>query len=107
MYILEENQNTICTQMFIAAVTIAKIWKHLKYHSTEEWLKKCDIYIHIYIHIYVYIYIYIYIYIHIYTHTMEYYSAITKNEILPFAAMWTDLGNIMLNEISQRKTNTV
>ena len=32
---------------------------------------------------------------------MEYYSAIKKNEILPFAATWMDLEGIMLNEISQ------
>ena len=32
---------------------------------------------------------------------MEYYSAIKKNEILPFVAAWMELGNIMLNEISQ------
>ena len=32
---------------------------------------------------------------------MEYYSAIKKNEILPFVAAWMDLDNIMLNEISQ------
>ena len=38
---------------------------------------------------------------------MEYYSAIQKNEILPFAATWLDLEGIMLGEISQRKTNTV
>ena len=39
--------------------------------------------------------------------TVDYYSAIKKNEILPFAAMWMDLESIMPNEISQRKTNTV
>ena len=33
--------------------------------------------------------------------------AIKKNEILPFAAMWMDPKNIMLSEVSQRKTNTV
>ena len=38
---------------------------------------------------------------------MKYYSAIKKNEILPFAATWMDLEGIMLSEISQRKTNTV
>ena len=32
---------------------------------------------------------------------MEYYSAIKKNEILPFAATWMDLESIMLSEISQ------
>ena len=30
-----------------------------------------------------------------------YYSAVKTNEILPFAAMWMDLENIMLSEISQ------
>ena len=34
---------------------------------------------------------------------MEYYSAIEKDEILPFAAMWMDLENIMLSEISQKE----
>ena len=33
----------------------------------------------------IYIYIYIYIYVYIYVCKMEYYSAIKKNEILPFA----------------------
>ena len=32
---------------------------------------------------------------------MEYYSAIKKNGILPFAATWMDLEGIMLSEISQ------
>ena len=44
---------------------------------------------------------------HAHTHTMKYYSAIKKNEILPFAVMWMDLENIMLNEISWTKTNTI
>ena len=32
---------------------------------------------------------------------MEYYSAIKKNEIIPFAAIWMDLEMIILSEISQ------
>ena len=37
----------------------------------------------------------------VHIHTMEYYSAIKKNEIMPFAAMWMDLDFITLNEVSQ------
>ena len=38
---------------------------------------------------------------------MEYYSAIKKNEIMPFAATWMDLDIIILSEVSQTKTNTI
>ena len=69
--------------MFIL-FTIAKTWKQPKSPSIDDWLKNK---------------FYIYIYI------MEYYSVIKNNEILPFAATWMDLENIILSEISQRKTN--
>ena len=36
-------------------------------------------------------------------YTMEYYSAIKKNEIIPFAATWMDLKILILREISQRE----
>ena len=36
---------------------------------------------------------------------MEYYSAIKKNEILPFVTTWIDLEGIMLSEISQTEKN--
>ena len=32
-------------------------------------------------------------------HTMKYYSAIKKNEIMPFAATWMDLEIIILSEV--------
>ena len=34
-------------------------------------------------------------------HTMEYNSAIKKNELMPFAAIWMDLEIIILREVSQ------
>ena len=34
---------------------------------------------------------------------MEYYSAIKKNEIIPFKAMWMDLEFIILSEVRHRK----
>ena len=65
--------------MFIAALfTIAKIWKQPKCPSTDEWIKKMW-----------------------YIYTMEYYSAIKKNEILPVVTTWMDLEGIMPSEISQ------
>ena len=74
-----------CTPVFIAALsTIAKVWKEPKCPSMDEWIKKMW-----------------------YIHTMEYYSAIKKNEILPFATTWMELEGIMLREISQRKTKII
>ena len=65
--------------MFIAALfTKARTWKQPKCPSTEEWIKKVW-----------------------YIYTMEYYSAIKKNKIMPFAATWIDLEIIILSEISQ------
>ena len=78
-------QRDTCTPMFIAALsTIAKVWKEPKCPSMDEWIKKMWC-----------------------IHTMEYYSAIKKNEILPFATTWMELEGIMLSEISQRKTSII
>ena len=41
-----------------------------------------------------------------YTRTMEYFSAIKKNEILSFATTWMDLEDIMLSEVSQTENDT-
>ena len=38
-----------------------------------------------------------------YVYTMEYYSAIKKNEIVPFTSMWMDLEFIILCEVRHRK----
>ena len=55
-----------------------KTWKQPKCPSTEEWIKKMW-----------------------YIYTMEYYSAIKENKIMPFAATWMDLEMIILNEVNQ------
>ena len=57
----------------------------------------------VYIYIYIYTHTYICMYIYIHTHTMEYYSAIKKNEIMPFAATWMDLEVIILSEVKSEK----
>ena len=36
-----------------------------------------------------------------YIYIYEYYSAVKKNEIMPFAATWMDLESVILSEISQ------
>ena len=67
--------------MFIAAqLTIAKLWNQPRCPSTDEWIKNMW-----------------------YIYTVEYYSAIKKNEIMAFAfaGKWMELDNIMLSEISQ------
>ena len=38
---------------------------------------------------------------------VEYYSAIKKNEIIPFAAKWIDPEIITLSEVRHRKTNII
>ena len=40
-----------------------------------------------------------------YIYTMEYYSAIKRKQILPFATTWMELEGIMLSEISQVEKN--
>ena len=42
-----------------------------------------------------------------YIYTIEYYSAVKNNEILPFEVPWMDLEMIILSEVSQRKTNII
>ena len=43
-----------------------------------------------------------------YIYTVEYYSAIKKSEIMPFATTWMDLDIIVLSKVSQKETtNTI
>ena len=67
--------------VYNSTINKSQIGKEPKYPSMDEWIKKMW-----------------------YTYTMEYSSAIKKNEILPFATTWIELEGIMLSEITQQKT---
>ena len=80
-YRCSETPDT-CTPMFIAAMaTIAKLWKEPRCPSKDEWIKKTWS-----------------------MDTMEYYSAIRKDEYPSFASKWMELEGIMLSEVSQSET---
>ena len=69
--------------MFTAALfTIARSWKQPKCPSTEGWIKKMW-----------------------YIYTMEYYSAIKRNEIGSFVETWIDLQTVTQSEVSQEVKN--
>ena len=69
--------------MFTASLfVIARTWKQPECPSTKEWIKNMW---------------------HIYT--MEYYSAIKRNEIVPFTEMWMDLQAIIQSIV--RKINII
>jgi hypothetical protein len=70
-------QRHLNTHVYCSA-TIAKLWKHPRCPTTDEWIKKMW-----------------------YLYTMEFYSAIKKNEILSFTSKWTELENIIVREVSQ------
>ena len=74
-------QKDTCTPVFIAVLfTIVKTWKQPNFPLTEEWIKKVW-----------------------YMYTMEYYSAIKKNEIIPFAATWVEVEIVILSEVTQKE----
>ena len=69
--------------MFISALfTIARIWKQPKCASVEEWMNKMW-----------------------YIYTMEYYSAIKRNETGSFVAMWMHLETLIQSAVSQKDKN--
>jgi hypothetical protein len=70
--------------MFIAALfIIARSLKESRCPSTEEWIEKM-----------------------LYIYTMEYYSAIKKNEFMKFLAKWMNLEGIILSEVTQLQKNS-
>uniref|UniRef100_A0A5G2QBM2 DUF1725 domain-containing protein n=1 Tax=Sus scrofa TaxID=9823 RepID=A0A5G2QBM2_PIG len=80
---LRKKNSPLCTFMFtVELFTIAKIRKQPKCPSTDDWINKMR---------------------HMYT--VEYYSAIKKNEIMPFAATWMELEILTLSEVSQKEKN--
>uniref|UniRef100_A0A8D1G8J7 DUF1725 domain-containing protein n=1 Tax=Sus scrofa TaxID=9823 RepID=A0A8D1G8J7_PIG len=69
--------------MFITTLfTIAKTWKQPKCPSTDECVEKMW-----------------------YMYTVEYYSAIKKNEVMAFAAPWMDLEILILSGVSLKEQN--
>ena len=38
-----------------------------------------------------------------YIYTMDYYSAIKKNDIVPFAATWVELETLILSKVSKKE----
>jgi hypothetical protein len=65
--------------MFIVVLfAIAKLWKQPRCPTTDEWIKKMW-----------------------YIYTIEFYSAMKKNEILSLASKWVELENIILSGVSQ------
>ena len=67
--------------MFIVVLFArGKTCKQHKCPLTDEWIKKMW-----------------------YIYTMEYYSAIKKNKIMPFAATWMELETLILSEVSQKE----
>jgi hypothetical protein len=73
-----------CSTMFIAALfIIARRWKGPRCPSIEEWIQKMW-----------------------YIYTMEYYSAIKKNEYMKFLGKWMDLEGIILSEVTQSQGNS-
>ena len=69
-----------CIPLFTAALfTTARTWKRPRCPATDEWMEKLW-----------------------YIYTMEYYSAIKKDDIMPFAATWMELENLILSEMSQK-----
>ena len=70
----------IHTVFIVALFTIARTWKQAKCSSAKEWIKEMW-----------------------YICTIEYYSAIKKSEIMPFAATWMGLEIIILSKVSQNE----
>ena len=78
--LFNEDDDHLRPDAMTALFTIARTWKQAKCPSPDEWIKKVW-----------------------YMYTVDYYSAMKKNEIMPFAAIWMDLEIIILSEVSQKE----
>ena len=84
--------------MFIIILfTIAKTWKQHNYPPRDDWINISHMYISVCVCV---------CFVCVYTHTGILFDYNT-NEMVSFSAKWIDLGNVMLSEKSQRRTNTV
>ena len=78
-------EKDICTPVLIAALfTVAMTWKKPRCPSTNEWIKKLR-----------------------YIYTVEYYSAIKRNELESVQVRWMNLEPVTQTEVCQKKKNVI
>jgi hypothetical protein len=77
------KKDTCCTMFIAALFIIARSWKEPRCPLTEEWIQKMW-----------------------YIYTMDYYSAIKKNEFMKFLGKLLDLEDIIMSEVTQSQKNS-
>ena len=77
-------QDTFTPVFTVALFTIARTWKQPRWPSTNDWIKKIW-----------------------YIYTMEYYSAMKRNEFESVLVRWVNLESVIQSEVRKRKANIV